>query len=338
VEGVECQVSQGIRPMVPTPGARHPKPETRNSKPCADKPMNVKPQILDIPHSDLSLDDTLPSGQAFRWKKSGDGWWTGVVRGSVIRVRRAKQGFEWQTYPTPDNLALVHDYFRLDDDIGQIHASLGSSDQHLVAVMSRFRGLRMLRQDPNETLLSFICSAANSIPRISKAIEELSANCGESLVTVDGISYHAFPTTEALAEADPRVLEKTAGLGFRGPSIKSVAQQLLERPTGWLASLREQPYETARAELVTIRGVGLKIADCVCLFSLDKDMAVPVDTHVRQLAARLYMPDLRTKTITPSAYDRIAGFFRERFGDYAGWAQQFLFYEDLLRSRRVSGP
>lgn len=294
--------------------------------------MNLRTQILDIPHDDLSLDDTLPCGQAFRWRKTG-GWWNGVVQGSVIRIRQAKQGFEWQTYPTHDNLDLIHDYFRVDDDVAGIHAGLAAADEHLVEVMKRFRGLRMLRQDPNEALLSFICSAANSIPRIFVAIDELSKNYGKTLTTIDDIAYHAFPTTEALAEADPTDLAHTAGLGFRGPSIKLVAQQILSHGAGWLESLREQPYETARAELVTIRGVGLKIADCVCLFALNKDMAVPVDTHVRQLAARLYMPDLKTKTITPASYDRIATFFRERFGDYAGWAQQFLFYEDLLRSR-----
>jgi N-glycosylase/DNA lyase len=295
--------------------------------------MTLKTQILNIPHEDLNLDYTLPSGQAFRWKKDALGWWTGVVRGSVTRIRQAREGFEWQTYPVPDDISLVSDYFRLDDDIDSIQSRLAAADGHLASVMHGFRGLRMLRQSSEETLLSFICSAANSIPRISAAIEELSMNYGEQVGTIDGASYYAFPTVEALAEADPKVLEKTAGLGFRGPALQNVARQLLERPAGWLESLRSQSYDQAKAELLEIRGVGRKIADCVCLFSLDKDMAVPVDTHVRQLAARLYMPDLKTKTITPAAYDRIADFFRDRFGDYAGWAQQFLFYEDLLRSR-----
>jgi N-glycosylase/DNA lyase len=292
-----------------------------------------KAQILDVPHNELNLDYSLASGQTFRWMKSADGWWTGVVSSSVIRIRLVASGFEWQTYPEPDNLDLIHDYFRLDDSIGSIYEALASSDEHLASAIRHFSGLRILRQDPQETLLSFICSAANSIPRISAAIEQLSGRYGQAIATLDGKDYYSFPSTQALAAAPPEVLEKTGSLGFRGPALKSVAQQLIQRPDGWLDSLRETAYKSAKAELVTIRGVGQKIADCVCLFSLDKDEAVPVDTHVRQLASRLYMPELKTKTITPATYERIAEFFHDRFGDYAGWAQQFLFYEDLLRSR-----
>jgi N-glycosylase/DNA lyase len=291
-------------------------------------------RMLDISHDELNLDYTLPSGQAFRWRKSPDNWWTGVLRNRVIRIRQAASGFEWRTYPEPDDLALIHDYFRLDDDVMSIYSRLASADEHLVGIIDRFRGLRMLRQEPHETLLSFICSAANSIPRISAAVKELSKIYGRHILALDGESYYAFPTVEALADADPLALASLGGLGFRGPALKSVAQQLLQRPPGWLESLRSENYVTAKAELLTLRGVGQKIADCVCLFSLDKDEAVPVDTHVRQLAVRLYMPEIMTKTITTTAYDRIAGFFRDRFGDLAGWAQQFLFYEDLLRSRR----
>ncbi|MDO8586081.1 MAG: DNA glycosylase [Armatimonadota bacterium] len=291
-------------------------------------------QLLEIPHDQLSLDYTLPSGQAFRWRKSPDGCWTGVTRNTVVRIRRTPEGFEWQTYPEPRDFDLIRDYFRLDDDIPTIYAALAAADEHLAAVIDRFKGLRLLRQDPTETLLSFICSAANSIPRISASIEALSAIRGEHIVTLEGIDYHAFPTLPALAAADASQLEKTAGLGFRGPALKNVARQILDRPEGWLESLRGKSYETAREEPLAIRGVGRKIADCVCLFSLDKNEAVPVDTHVRQLAARLYLPDLKTKSITAASYDRIANSFRERFGAYAGWAQQFLYYEDLLRSYR----
>ncbi|MDO8683922.1 MAG: DNA glycosylase [Armatimonadota bacterium] len=290
-------------------------------------------QKLDIPHDELNLDYTLTSGQAFRWKKMSDGWWRGVVSANILQIRQAEIGFEWETFPDSGNLGLLRDYFRLDDDIAAVYSQLAATDPHVAYLIERFRGLRMLRQDPVETLLSFICSAANSIPRISKGIEEMSRLYGEYIGEVDGVRYHAFPTLEALAAADDSQIWTATRLGFRCPSLKNVALQLLERPEGWLYSLRDAPYEDAKAELLDIQGVGQKIADCVCLFALDKNEAVPVDTHVRQLAVRLYMPEITTRSITTSVYNRIGDFFRSKFDGYAGWAQQFLYYEDVLRSR-----
>jgi N-glycosylase/DNA lyase len=190
-----------------------------------------------------------------------------------------------------------------------------------------------LRQDPTETLLSFVCSAANSIPRICAAIEELARLCGQTVCEKGGLCYYAFPQPERLASARQGELDDVACLGFRGKNLRSVASQIVERGEGWLMGLRDASYDEALPELLSIRGVGQKIADCVCLFSLDKDEAVPVDTHVRQLAHRLFLPDMRAKSITDGVYRRIVEAFRERFGERAGWAQQFLFYEDLLRSR-----
>ena len=114
-----------------------------------------------------------------------------------------------------------------------------------------------------------------------------------------------------------------------------VAEQIQERGEGWLASLRSLSYPDARSALLGIHGVGRKIADCACLFSLDKDEAIPVDTHVRQLAHRLFLPQMEAKTVTENVYRRIVEVFIERYGRYAGWAQEFLFYEDLLRTRAL---
>lgn len=237
----------------------------------------------------------------------------------------------WRLFPD-GGPELVHDYLRLSDDVISIQAALGASDPHLKLVMERFYGLRLVRQDPNEALLSFVCSAANSIPRISRAIEEMSRLYGELVCEQGNLCYYAFPKPERLACLEPLVLKSVGSLGFRGEVLRSVSQHLVDRGEGWLLSLRGMPYEEAKQQLVAIRGVGAKIADCVCLFSLDKDEAVPVDTHVRQLAHRLFLPDMKAKSITDAVYKRIVEVFHERYGPYAGWAQQFLFYEDLLRS------
>jgi len=285
---------------------------------------------VDYPKNFLNLTYTLTCGQAFRWRIDAEGWWAAPVRGRVIRIKEADSGFLWQTLPGEPDAALVSDYFRLDDDIAAIYSHLASSDEHVSELVERFRGLRLVRQDPEETILSFVCSTANSVPRITAAIEELSRRYGRPIIEAGGLKHYSFPETAALASAGPDDLARVGSLGWRGPNIVLVAQQILSRPRGWLGSLRSLSYEEAKAELLTLRGIGRKIADCVCLFALDKDEAVPVDTHIRQAAERLYLPDLRTKTITPAAYDKIVQVFREKFDGYAGWAQEFLYYEDIF--------
>jgi N-glycosylase/DNA lyase len=262
-----------------------------------------------------------------------EGWWAGPVLDKLIRIRRHGKGFEWETYPEEHDEALIIRYFRLDDDVAGIYSDLADRDEHMAALLRRYQGLRLVRQDPTETLLSYICSAANSVPRISRAIKELSRKYGRLIISVGGQEHYSFPSVQSLADADPDELAKTGPLAFRGRNLALVVQQLLTREPDWLNSLRFTSYEHAKSELLTLRGVGAKIADCVCLFSLDKDAAVPVDTHIRQVAARYFMPDLKTKTITPAAYDRIVRVFWTKFGRYAGWAQEYLYLEDLSRRR-----
>ena len=165
------------------------------------------------------------------------------------------------------------------------------------------------------------------------AVEVLSRRYGELVAAVGGHDYYSFPTAEALASADVDDLANLCGLGFRGVNLNSVARQLVDRPAGWLDSLRQASYEEARAELLGIKGVGLKIADCVLLFSLDKNQAFPVDTHIRRAAVKYYLPELGQKTLTPAVYRRIVDYFQQKFGPYAGWAQEYLFYDDLLRHK-----
>lgn len=289
---------------------------------------------LELNGQPLDLDLTLSCGQAFRWRRRDDGVWSGVVRDRLIELAVDGGSLWWRTYPEDDE-ALVRDYLRLHDDLRSIYRDLASRDPHLQELTLRFHGLRLLRQDPTETLLSFVCSAANSIPRITAAIEAICESFGDIVCEKDSGCYHAFPNPSRLARADRKTLEETHRLGFRGANLQMVARQIVERGEDWLLSLRGVPYPQARERLLSIRCVGMKIADCVCLFALDKDEAVPVDTHVRQLAQRLWMPDLTTRSITDAVYRRIATAFAERYGGLAGWAQQFLYYEDLLRTRAL---
>lgn len=290
-------------------------------------------QHLEYPRDLLDLRYTLACGQAFRWSVDNEGWWAAPVKGKIIRIKECDDGFLWDTLPGAPDFSIVADYFRLDTDVNKIYEHLAASDIHLERLVAKYRGLRLVRQDPEETLLSFICSTANSVPRIMAGIEALSAKYGDFIDEIAGRRYYSFPSATKLAAADPVDLYATGGLVWRATNVGKVAQQILGHSQDWFASLRAAEYLEAKGELLSIHGVGEKIADCVCLFALDKDNAVPVDTHIRQVAVRYYMPELKTKTITTAAYAKIMRVFHERFGPYAGWAQEFLFYEDLLRGR-----
>jgi N-glycosylase/DNA lyase len=276
---------------------------------------------------ELCLDHTLASGQCFRWKRRADGWWVGVVDRTVIGIRRDEDIYSWWTYPGGGE-ELLRDYFQLDVDLGRIVRVIADADPAAGEAALRWSGLRLLRQDPEEAILSFVCSTANSVPRIAYSIGEFSKRFGDPLGEVEGQVYHAFPPAATLAGVDPTYLSSLTSLGFRGPNLVRVARQLEERGPGWGASLRELPYEQAHKELVAIHGIGAKIADCVCLFALDKTEAVPVDTHVWQLARDLYFPYWPPrKSLTGTAYNAVSAAFRDRFGELAGYAQNFLFYD-----------
>lgn len=293
-------------------------------------------ELLKMPKHHLNLQFTLACGQAFRWRHDREGFWAAPVKGKVVRIKEANEGFLWETLPGEPDWGLVSETFRFEVDIEQVYSKLSAADDRVAHLVNEvYPGMRVLRQDPTETLLSYVCSTANSVPRIMRAIEELSEKHGMFIAEVGGRRHFAFPTPQAFIAADPDELAAVGGLAFRGPNIAMVARQILERPSGWLDSLRFAEYAQAKSELMELRGIGAKIADCVCLFALDKDQAVPVDTHIRQVAERYYMPGLKLKTITTAAYNRISSVFFEKFGQWAGWAQEFLFYEDLQRARKL---
>ena len=285
--------------------------------------------LLHISPDELNLTHTLTPGQAFRWKEDEQGRWTGVVGRRVVTLWREGNNLNYEVVPKGD-AGFVEDYFRLDVKLEDVYREFRQADETLARAIGRFKGLRVLRQDPEETLLSYICSTANSVTRITNSVEQLSKRYGERIA---GTEHYSFPTVEALAKAGPDELAKTCGLGFRGANLNCVASQLIERPEGWLESLRQAEYEEARKELTGLRCVGMKIADCVLLFSLDKDQAVPVDTHIRHIAVRNYLPEFMQKTLTQAVYRQITDFFQQKFGRYAGWAQEYLYYDDLLRHK-----
>ena len=221
----------------------------------------------------LDLPLTLESGQAFRWHDDG-GVWSGFIEGRLLTLERDPNGPA--TSPTtPAHLRYaeraVRGYFRLDDDLPAIYAQL-CEDERLSAAVHRHWGLRILRQDPWECLIAFICSQNSNIPRIAKMQETLANTLGAT-ATLGPLTQRAFPTPEALASAGEARLREL-GLGYRARYVAGTSEVVAAGGLDLLA-LRAAPYEDAKAALVALPGVGEKVADCVLLFALDQLDAAP---------------------------------------------------------------
>jgi N-glycosylase/DNA lyase len=301
-------------------------------------PEDGTQSTLSLPRGSLHLEYTLTNGQIFRWRKAGDGWWDVVSGDRLLRIREPRvegdlEHFTYETFPTPGDEAFLRRFLRLDVDLSTLYERWRASDEHLSRLTERFSGLRLVLQKPEECLLSFICSTANFIPRIMKAVALIARNYGEPIASPDGKTLtHAFPAAPVIAELDPEKLAIDTGLEWRAANLVKVAKQVAAMPEGWLDELATRDYATVRTELTRLDGVGPKIADCVALFSMAKDGAVPVDTHVWQLTRDRYLPQMKGKSLTAAAYAQVLQFYQTRF-DKAGWAQQYLFYDHLLESR-----
>jgi N-glycosylase/DNA lyase len=300
----------------------------------------------------LNLSATLASGQAFRWRQDVRGVWWGAVGHTVLalwqRAGNPDAPLFWQTFPQRDQLSIVLQYLRLDVSLNSLYMEWTRAEPRIHEAVREFRGLRILRQPPEECFFAFQCATCNTVVKIERTIHRLASRYGdpidiglptlaasnERVFPIDPPSLtaplaiptplRAFPELDALAAADEQDLRSDLW-GYRAPRVIALARELQKRGPKWLPELRNVSYAEAKAALVELHGIGEKVADCICLFSLDKDEAVPVDTHVRQIAYRLFEPDLENKSLTPRVYAAIADAYRQRFGAHAGWAQQYLF-------------
>uniref|UniRef100_A0A674IXA0 N-glycosylase/DNA lyase n=1 Tax=Terrapene triunguis TaxID=2587831 RepID=A0A674IXA0_9SAUR len=213
------------------------------------------------------------------WRERSPGHWTGVLAGRVWTLRQTEEQLCTQQ--------ILHDYFQLDVGLAGLYQAWGAVDPHFRKVAANFPGVRVLRQDPVECLFSFLCTSNNHLARITGMIERLCQAFGRRLCQVDGEPYHAFPSLQALAGEYRRL--RALGFGYRAKFVSQSAQAVLRQfGAEGLHQLRGTPYPEARRLLCALPGVGAKVADCVCLMALDKAEAVPVDTHVWQIARRDY--------------------------------------------------
>ena len=274
------------------------------------------------------LSSTLESGQAFRWRRDGD-WYTGVIFNNSVRIRRSQRGVEFRSSPD-DEVALeplVRGYLRLEDDLDGIYAKI-NRDKHIGESIKRFTGMRILRQEPWECLVSFICSANSNIGRISTNVEDISTKFG-SLIWANGDVRHTFPTADVLAEAGEQPL-RDLGLGFRAKYVAATARVVAEGGLD-LFALREASYQEALESLVALPGIGDKVANCIMLFSLDKLEAFPVDVWIDR-ALREWYPAVAEKKLTKKAMRPWA---QDYFGRYAGYANQYLFHGRRLQGKKT---
>ena len=279
----------------------------------------------------LNLQISLTMGQAFRWEKSGEGWFSGVVQGQFIQVRKVREGLlEFRGQPGPDD-AIAHilkTYLRLDegDKIAAIYADLSKRDGKIAELIAKYPGLRVLRQEPWECLIAYILSAQSPIPRIERNVKALADQFGDLIVP----GVHAFPTPQQLAAASPdEISQELVGFKRYAISISKAAREVAEGRLD-LKGLARMNYAQAKKELKRCYGVGDKVADCVLLFSLDKPEAFPIDRHIGRALVKHCFSGRQDNA--PLRMLQVQG--QKRFGCYAGYAGQFLFYEERPRGNK----
>ncbi|PNF32439.1 N-glycosylase/DNA lyase [Cryptotermes secundus] len=226
---------------------------------------------------------------------------------------------------------LLRKYFRLDVSLEEHYAQWSKKDPHFKKAAKKFTGVRILSQNPVETLFSFICSSNNNIARISSMVEKLCILYGNKIADFDGTVYYDFPPLTALTDPSVEKSLRDAGFGYRAKFIYQSACKIMQLGgSDWLQHLQSLSYEEAKMELKKLPGIGAKVADCICLMSLGHLEAIPVDTHIYQVAVQRYLPHLRgRKVVTDKIYNEIGSHFRSLYGSLAGWAHTILFCADL---------
>jgi N-glycosylase/DNA lyase len=287
--------------------------------------------VADRP-GEFDLQATLECGQTFLWRREderayeetapsgGSAWYYTVTDGDVVRVRQYDGVLEWEA--TFDADRLLVERLRLGDDLPAIFETV-PDDPLLAKAREAYWGLRLVDDPFFPCLVSFVCSAQMRVARIHSMQTALAREFGQS-VTVDGETYHAYPTPERLAAATEAEL-RDLGLGYRAPYVQRSAE-LIASGEATAADVRGLDYENARDAMQAFVGVGDKVADCVLLFSLGYLEAVPLDTWIQQAIANHY------PHCEKDDYAETSAAIREAFGgEYAGYAQTYVFHH--LRTR-----
>lgn len=261
-------------------------------------------------------------GQCFRWNKQKNGSYTGVFRSNVINVKKEASKVIFRGISSGDIKEECMEYFDLDRDYEDIKNKLSKVDDNLKNSIEYGNGIRLLNQDLWETLISFIISANNNIPRIKGIIERLSQNYGNKIVW-NNEEYYTFPTPEELSKASVSDLRKL-GLGFRDVRVYETTKIINDNKQKLQELENEKDVNVLREKLLEFPGVGPKVADCIMLFSTLKRLEVfPIDVWVRRVMNELYIKNEDETKVNKREIENLA---KEKYGNLAGIAQQYLFY------------
>lgn len=263
----------------------------------------------------FNIKQVVECGQCFRWKKVTDSNYIGVAYGRVIEVVQEGDKIQILNTTEEDFSNIWQEYFDFNRDYSEVKDKL-IDDELLKKSMEFGYGVRVLNQEPFEILISFIISARNSIPVISKTINNISKKYGTKL-QYKGEDYYTFPTIEQLSIATEDDIRET-GASFRSKYIVDTVRRLKDGELS-LEEIMALNDDECHTKLQEFKGVGAKVADCVMLFSMKKTSAFPVDVWVKR--AMIYFYDAKD-----SSLNKIRIFARDRFGELSGFAQQYLFY------------
>ncbi|HHV25689.1 MAG TPA: DNA-3-methyladenine glycosylase 2 family protein [Tissierellia bacterium] len=255
-------------------------------------------------------------GQCFRWNKEDDNSFTGVAFERVLNVKSEDDKIILSNTNLEDFNNIWYNYFDLERDYGEMKEEL-SEDEILKEAVKFGSGIRILKQEPFETLISFIISANNAIPRIKSSIERLSKRYGKYIGEYNGKDYYAFPTAEALSKVDVEELKETK-IGFRAKYVSSAAKRVYNGEAD-LNDIKTLDTDEAREKLMEFQGVGPKVSDCILLFAMEKYDAFPIDVWVKRIMEYFYLKE-------DTSMKKIQRYGEEKFKDLAGFAQQYLFY------------
>lgn len=264
--------------------------------------------------------DIFECGQCFRWNEEPDGSYTGIFGHNVLNVKEEKD-IVITGICNGDIEDICKNYFDLDRNYEEIKETLSLIDDNMKESIKYGEGIRILNQDLWEMIISFIISANNNIPRIKGIIERMSAKYGQE-IKFRGTSYYTFPTIDELSQASVKDL-KDLGLGFRDRYVYETTKKIKEGKIN-LENLKQEQTNEVRKQLLTLTGVGPKVADCIMLFSTLKRFDVfPVDVWVRRVMNDLYIHNEDETKVNKKQIQEIA---RDKFGALEGIAQQYLFY------------
>lgn len=290
--------------------------------------MNVTIDKNDLIISDIDCFDlthTFECGQCFRWESTADNEYIGIASSHVLKISKEANSFRLYNTSKKDFNDFWKDYFDLEFDYALMQRSL-KSDNVVADAIKSGSGIRILHQDLFETIISFIISQNNNIPRIKLIIDRLCRNFGKEISTPFG-KFYSFPAPEDMKNV---TLSDLAFLkaGFRDKYIKDAIDKINNSDID-LNFLKTADTETAKKELLKIKGVGEKVANCILLFALHKYDSFPVDVWVKRVVSKYYFAGNEPNC-------DLSAFAKDKFGNYCGFAQQYLFYYERENSKKAN--